>query len=136
MDHKILHGGCLCGSVRYEAKGKSRKVVNCHCSMCRRHSGAAFLTWAAYPSGSVRFTKGSPAGYRSSADGVRSHCAVCGSPLTFGSDSDRDTVWLTVGSLDDPDPVQPTEQWHVASKLGWVRLDEALPQCPGAPDSN
>jgi len=136
MDHQILQGGCLCGSVRYEAKGKSRKVANCHCSMCRRHSGAAFLTYAAYPSGSVRFTKGSPAEYRSSADTVRSHCAVCGSPLTFVSDSDRGTVWLTVGSLDDPNPVQPTEQWHVASKLRWVRLDDALPKCPGAPDSN
>jgi hypothetical protein len=56
--------------------------------------------------------------------------------LTFVSDSDRGTVWLTVGSLDDPGPVEPTEEWHVASKLRWVRLDDALPECPGAPDSN
>jgi hypothetical protein len=128
MDEQTLQGGCLCGAVRYEATGASRKVANCHCAMCRRHSGAAFLTYAAFPSHRVRFTKGSVAEYRSSAHAVRGHCAVCGSPVTFIADSDRDTVWLTAGTLDDPSAVHPAEDWYVASKLPWVRLDDALAQ--------
>jgi hypothetical protein len=104
--------------------------------MCRRHSGAAFLTYAAYARDCVRFTQGSPAEYRSSAHAVRGHCAVCGSPLTYVSDADRDTVWLTVGSFDDPNRVPPTQEWYVASKLRWVRLDDALPKCAGAPDDD
>jgi hypothetical protein len=136
MHDATLQGGCLCGAVRYETQGKSLKVVNCHCAMCRRHSGAAFLTYVAFPSDRVRFTKGSLAQYRSSAHALRAHCARCGSPLTFVSETDRATVWLTAGSLDDPNAVQPTEHWYVASKVPWVRLDDDLPQCPGAPDSH
>jgi hypothetical protein len=134
MNEANLTGGCLCGAVRYEARGTSRKIVNCHCSMCRRHSGAAFLTYAAYPTDSFHFTKGRPGEYRSSPDVVRTHCTVCGSPLTYVSDTDPHTVWLTVGSFDDPNVVQPTENWYVADKLHWLRIDDALPKCPGAPD--
>jgi hypothetical protein len=54
--------------------------------------------------------------------------------LTYVADGDPDTVWLTVGSLDDPNPVQPAEDWYVANKLPWVCPDDALPKCPGAPD--
>ena len=133
MSDSGIQGGCLCGAVRYEAMGKSRKVASCHCAMCRRHSGAAFLTYAAYPANSVRFLKGNPADYRSSDHAVRGYCALCGSPLTFVFDSDPDTVWLTAGSLDDPNAVQPTEQWYVASKLNWVHLDDGVAQWRGAP---
>jgi len=134
MSSTTLSGGCLCGAVRYEVQGMSRKVASCHCSMCRRHSGAAYLTYAAYPRDSVRFTQGRPVEYRSSEAVVRSHCAVCGSPLTYVSAADPGTVWLTVGSLDDPDAVQPTEHWHVATKLRWVSLDDDLLQWPGDPE--
>ena len=133
MRHTTLTGGCLCGAVRYEAEGKSRQVANCHCSMCRRHSGAAFLTYAAYPRERVRFTRGRPAEFRSSAAVVRGHCAVCGSPLTYIGDADPHTIWLTVGSFDDPNRVPPTEDWYVATRLDWVRLDEALPRSEDAP---
>jgi hypothetical protein len=33
-------GGCLCGAVRYEAIGDPFSVIHCHCSSCRRHTGA------------------------------------------------------------------------------------------------
>jgi hypothetical protein len=81
------------------------------------------MTYAAYPTDSVRFTQGRPGEYRSSPDVVRAHCTVCGSPLTYVSDSDRHTVWLTVGSFDEPNRVAPTEDWYVATRLDWVRKD-------------
>lgn len=134
MSDAILSGGCLCGAVRYEARGTSRKIVNCHCSMCRRHSGAAFLTYAAYPTDRVHFTRGTPGEYRSSPDVTRSHCTVCGSPLTYVSDTNPHTVWLTVGSFDNPNVIEPTAHWYAASKLNWLHLDDALPQWQDSPD--
>jgi hypothetical protein len=128
MNDQDLRGGCLCGSVRYQTKGKSSKVANCHCTLCRRHSGAAYLTYAAYPRDRVQFVTGNPIDYRSSAHAVRGHCAVCGSPLTFVFDSDAETIWLTAGSLDDPNAIEPTEQWYVGDKLNWVELDHRLPK--------
>ena len=91
------------------------------------------MTYAAYARACVRFTKGSPVDYRSSAFAVRGHCAACGSPLTYSADADPDTLWLAVGSLDDPDLVPPTEDWYVAAKLSWVPVDEALAKCADAP---
>ena len=133
MNDYLFHGGCLCGAVRYEGTGKSLKVVNCHCSMCRRHSGAAFLTYAAYPKKNICFSKGHPTSYRSSKDAVRGHCGNCGSPLTFVFDIDPDTIWLAGGSFDFPNIIKPTEHWYVANKLTWLTLDDGLPQWPSVP---
>ena len=45
MSGAILAGGCLCGAVRYEIDGAGGGVSHCHCGMCRKASGAAFVTW-------------------------------------------------------------------------------------------
>ena len=36
----MLKGSCLCGGIRFEITGKHSKVVICHCSRCRKTSGA------------------------------------------------------------------------------------------------
>jgi hypothetical protein len=41
-------GGCLCGDVRYRATGEAEWVGNCHCTICRKVSGAAFGTMAVF----------------------------------------------------------------------------------------
>ena len=41
-----LHGGCLCGQVRYEARPDHREGYYCHCRMCQLAFGntrAAFI---------------------------------------------------------------------------------------------
>ncbi len=39
-----IKGKCLCGKVRYEITGRLYNVSHCHCSMYRRHHGAAFTS--------------------------------------------------------------------------------------------
>lgn len=129
-----MQGGCLCGALRYRFEGNPKSAVNCHCSMCRRHSGAAFLSYIAVDRRDFALESGALKGYRSSDDAVRSHCAECGSPLTFVFDSDPDSVWVTVGSLDEPNDVPPTEDWFVNDKVHWIPRDEALKAWPGAPE--
>ena len=36
-------GGCLCGRLRYRADAEPVRAVICHCSICRRVSGAPML---------------------------------------------------------------------------------------------
>ena len=44
MSEDTVHRGrCLCGEVRFEARGAPERVVACHCSMCRMHTGALEL---------------------------------------------------------------------------------------------
>jgi hypothetical protein len=124
-------GRCLCGAIRYEVEGEPLQVANCHCSMCRRHSGAAYLTYVAYLRNQVRFV-GTPAEYRSSPNAVRTHCGQCGSPLSFVFDPQPHMIWITVGSLDDPGSVGPTEHWYTDDKVSWVSLHDDLPKFPAA----
>ncbi len=133
MADRLSYGGCLCGAVRYQVAGAPFKVANCHCSMCRRQSGAAFLTYAAFACDDVTFTKAAPVPFQSSPQATRGHCATCASPLSFVFLSDPATIWMTVGSFDNPDEFSPGEHWYVAGKLPWVTIPDDLPQWPGAP---
>ena len=58
-------GRCLCGAVRYRATEDPIRAVNCHCGMCRRLSGAAFLTHVHFRIGAFTWTKGKPTRYHS-----------------------------------------------------------------------
>jgi len=51
-------GSCHCGAVRFVARFPSRFVAHCHCASCRRAHGAAFVTWAGFPSSQVEVTEG------------------------------------------------------------------------------
>lgn len=129
-----LTGGCLCGSVRYRLDETPQVVVNCHCGMCRKHSGAAFLTYAAISNSAFTLESGELTGYRSSAEAVRTHCAVCGSSLTFTFENDPSCIWVTVGSLDEAGSLLPTENWFVDDKIEWVQLNHGLKNWSGAPE--
>jgi hypothetical protein len=57
----LVTGSCLCGAVRYEVEGPATEVTHCHCGMCRKQHGAAFATYAGYPTGCLRVTNGTEA---------------------------------------------------------------------------
>lgn len=93
------------------------------------------MTYVAVDRSAFQIERGELVGYRSSNDAVRSHCGSCGSPLTFVFDADRETVWVTAGTLDNPHTATPIENWFVEDKVQWTRLDNALKAWPGAPES-
>ena len=126
-------GGCLCGAIRYEVLESPTTVANCHCSMCRKHSGAAYLTYIAIVRGGFSLIKGELAIFRSSDQAIRCHCGTCGSPVTFEFDADPDVVWITAGSLDDPNLIIPSENWYINSKLDWIELDHSIHGWPEGP---
>ena len=46
---KALEGGCFCGLVRYRFPDKPYPAGNCHCRMCQRLSGSAYVSWVVIP---------------------------------------------------------------------------------------
>ena len=38
----MIRGSCLCGAVRFEID-RVRALTHCHCTICRKLSGAAFV---------------------------------------------------------------------------------------------
>jgi ribosomal protein S18 acetylase RimI-like enzyme len=123
-------GGCLCGAIRYRAAAPPLEVVHCHCSLCRRQSGAPFVTWATFPAAAFAVTAGQPAEVRATPRAVRTFCAACGSPLTFREPARPRSIDVTVGSADRPEALPPAHHIWTASALPWLRLDDDLARHP------
>jgi hypothetical protein len=126
MKEHITQGGCLCGTVRYEATGRPYNVTHCHCMDCRRSSGAAFVTWASFRRAEFRFTQGNPQ-VVPWAGRSRSFCTGCGTPLTFLTAPEADEIDVTVCTFDHPDDISPVEHIWVEDRLPWIRLADELP---------
>lgn len=99
---ELFEGGCLCGAVRYRAAARPLRGVICHCSICRRHSGAPALAFVHFPAAVFAWLTAEPNWYRSSPYAQRGFCAACGSTVAMREEVLRDRVQICVGSLDDP----------------------------------
>ena len=128
-----ITGGCLCGAIRYEASGFPIDAGICHCRTCQKSTGGAFMVIAGFSHSALRFTKGEPKLYRSSAIMNKGFCPHCGSLLfdqylVQTGNSTPDMVWMQLGTLDNPERV--SINWHtgVESQLPWVHFDDGLPR--------
>ena len=126
--HSLHLGGCLCGAVRYRAAAAPFDVSHCHCDLCRRSTGAPFVTWATFPASAFAFTAGTPRERRSTPQAMRSFCGDCGTALTFREAARPNSVDVTAGSLDDPEKVTPVDHSFVGSKLSWLSFADSLPR--------
>ena len=120
----MIEGGCFCGAIRYGIDDGDYLVANCHCSMCRRTSAAAFVTWMVVPAEAFRYLDGEPATLQSSENGTRRFCSACGTPLTCINSTHADQVDVTTGSLDQPQDYPARVAVHEDTKLPWLSATE------------
>jgi hypothetical protein len=117
----MMHnGGCFCGEISYEFDGHGIRTANCHCTMCRRTSGAPFVTWLIVPAAQFRYLKGTPKTLKSSSDGTRYFCGSCGTPVVCVNASHPEIVDVTLGSLDRPDQFSPSFEVYKDTRLPFV----------------
>ncbi len=126
-------GACLCGAVAYEITGQLAGIQFCHCSQCRRASGAAFAANIPVRAEDFRVTAGADRlkAYSSSPGKERVFCGDCGSPIISRSAGDPGWVRVRAGTLGAPATTRPAFHFHVASKAGWFEITDNLPQHPG-----
>ena len=132
----VLQGGCLCGALRYEARERPVDTGYCHCSICRRSTGAPVLAWASVPAPSFAYVRGTPAIYHSSSWGHREFCAQCGTQICYRQTSNAVNVDLNTGSLDDPASCPPEMHIYFADRIAWLDTADTLPRHPGKKDSS
>ena len=125
----VAKGSCLCGSVQYELDGPFEVMSHCHCSMCRKHHGAAFATFVTVPLSSFRWVAGEDAlsTYQSSAYGKRTFCSKCGSVMPV-VEADTGVAFCPAGNLDGELGIQPQSHRFVGSKASWHTITDTLPQ--------
>jgi len=124
-----MNGSCLCGTVRYEIDGPFSMMIHCHCSMCRKHHGAAYATWVAGPLDGFRWIAGSEMirSYQSSEHGRRSFCPTCGSVTPILHPTMK-LALVPAGSLQGELGIEPQAHWFVDSKAPWYEITDSLPQ--------
>ncbi len=121
-----MQGGCLCGAVRYEATPAHRNGYYCHCRMCQLAFGNTRTAYINLHKAQVRWLTTPPAYYASSKIARRGFCATCGTPLSFEF-LDSKNMDLSVGSLDQPELLKPTEHFAVESRIANWHVDDGLP---------
>lgn len=132
----MLRGSCLCGGIRYEITGGLEQPLNCHCSMCRKATGAAFRSRARIRTAAFRWVAGEPllTRYESSPGQVRTFCRVCGSTLVTLFPSSPQEIALAMGTLDDDPGDKPRFHVYVDSKAPWHDITDSLPRFATTPE--
>lgn len=127
-------GSCLCATVRYRLTDDYAFVNNCHCSMCRKHHGAAFATLVGTAADGIEWLAGEDAiaHYPSSPGRSRAFCRVCGS-VAPRANSTGETTIVPAGNLDADFRSAPDSHVFVASKAPWYDIHDALPRFDARP---
>lgn len=123
-----IKGSCLCGAVTYEVTAPFQFLGNCHCSLCRKAHGAAFVTWGIVPRDAFRWTAGEDfvQWYESSPGNTRGFCGRCGSSLASAHSGVVGEV--AIGTVEGDPGARPAEHIFVGSKAPWYEITDALPQ--------
>lgn len=128
-----LGGGCLCGGVRYEISTPPMYMAHCHCSTCRKFSGAAHSTNIAVERNGFRLVAGEALlrAYRHENRKDMMFCSRCGSSV-FVIDEwpNGGVVRIRAGSLDDDPGVRPLIHAYVAYQAPWYTFTDDLPRLP------
>lgn len=134
MSDEVRGGGCLCGAVRFEVTLPSKWCAHCHCGMCRRAHGAAWVTWFGMARDRFRITAGEDAlvVYASSDAGRRSFCKHCGSSMLFEETARwPDEVHVALACLDGDLDRPPVANVYWDVRAPWADGMAHLPKCGG-----
>lgn len=122
-------GGCHCGAVRFKLSGPPMQSVYCHCSNCRRSTGAAFIMVGFWHPDAVQLAGGVSLLERATSSHLtRCRCPECGAPIYNRVRSERITannVFLPLLDALDAD-ARPTHHIYYADRV--VDVEDGLPK--------
>lgn len=115
-----MRGKCLCGLIEFEILGAIPALYQCHCSLCRKQSGASSnaavivageqFQWLAGQEHISSWIKGT--GFRSD------FCSRCGSPVPNPLGS-TPYYWVPAGLLEGDVQLKVGAHLFVGSKASW-----------------
>jgi hypothetical protein len=126
-------GGCFCGAVRFRFTDVHDSGY-CHCSICRRSSGAALMAFANTSRAAFTVTQGTPRFVSTSAEFERGFCPQCGTVMFSRSiDPARwDFVSVHLGAVDRAAEIAPAVHICTADRLPWLHVEDTLPRVDDA----
>lgn len=119
-----VSGRCLCGAVRFTAAAKDDEMGACHCGQCRRWTGGLLFYVSVLPA-TLKIEGEADLGvYRSSAQGERCFCKLCGSSLIWRR-ADGTEADVSAQALDDPEQFPLAVEVHCEDKPANYDLEPA-----------
>jgi hypothetical protein len=115
----VRTGSCLCGARAYEITGELDGVWVCHCSLCRKASGANGNWILIVPRARFRWLRGEDHGetFALRPSYTITRCKTCGTPLP--AEVDDAHVYVTAGTLDEPLGAGVRTHLFCASRADW-----------------
>ena len=128
----MAKGSCNCGAVAFEITVPVRDVYQCHCSICRRFTGANGIAVVVVPNEAFRWLKGEDNirhWDKPGADWQAHFCATCGSTLP-GPDN-PENMFIPAGLLTEGgDDLRLAHHIWVGSKAVWDEIGDSGKQHP------
>jgi hypothetical protein len=103
---------CACGAVKFEFNTDPTFIAVCHCLDCKKASGGEAATFFGVPEDDFTLISGEPKAFHyiaQSGKGLdRNFCPNCGSRVfTNNLESFPGMIFVTIGSLDNPEGIKP-----------------------------
>ena len=133
-----IDGGCLCGSVSFEAEVDPEQVFVCHCTDCQTQSGSTFRTIVRAISGTFKLTGGSVKQYVKHAESGNprslAFCPECGTPIYGGpAPGAAGFMSIRVGTIRQREQLRPIAQVWCRSAQPWLDQLSELPRIETQP---
>jgi len=114
-------GQCNCGAVQFSIDAEVSDVYVCHCSICRRFTGANGVAVVVVPNKNLKFVAGREqvvSWKKPDGDWECAFCRVCGSPVP-GVNSPS-TMFVPAGALSTgTESLKVVHHIWVGSKASW-----------------
>jgi hypothetical protein len=121
-------GSCACGAVKFVFTLPVRWCSHCHCHSCRRHHGAAIVTWFGVAAADFRLAgRESLKWHICSEYTKRGFCVNCGSPLLFMTTRRPDEVHVARASLPGELDITPNAHIFFDQHVPWFPFEDSLP---------
>lgn len=123
---KRYTGRCACGAVTFAFDQTPDFVAACHCLDCKKASGGEMATFFGVPESDFTLISGNPRKFHYIADSGkgldRNFCPECGARLfTSNLETFPGLVFVTLGSLDRPELIEPKLEMFTKRRLRWSK---------------
>jgi hypothetical protein len=130
MTEQTLAGSCLCGALQYSVTGEPSRFYHCHCSRCRKSSGAGHASNVFFDNASISWTGDTDliSHYKlpDAKRFTRTFCSQCGGPVPVLL-KDFNMAFVPAGTLDEEPNLKPQARLFQDSKTSWSCGGDDIP---------
>jgi len=131
-----ISGSCLCGAVSYSGDVTIKMTMNCHCTDCRKVTGAAYGTLL-FMAEDELIISGNLQSYHHKSDRgsdlTKLFCGTCGSQMFTRNSARPGLIGVRAGQIDQTDVVKPGANLFGDSAIPSTKMDPDLPVHPKMP---